>query len=288
MDTQALAAFVAVVDEGSFSDAAEVLHLTQPAVSKRVATLEQQFGAPVIDRTQRKLQLTDAGVRLLPFARRILDELHNAQLSLPARDGKVSGHLSLIASHHIGLHHLPAWLRRLSRDFPDVDLGLQFMDSESAFDHMRKRSAELAFVTLNDSMDRSFEVHARWTDPMAFVVGNEHPLARLANPSLADLASYNALLPDTGTATYRAISSLFLKANLTLRPQMPTNYLETIKMMTSVGLGWSVLPQSMVDSSLTVLPIRKKVSRMLGAVGLRGRQLTAPALALLGIAEELH
>ncbi|MEX0603898.1 MAG: LysR family transcriptional regulator [Marinobacter sp.] len=288
MDTQALAAFLAVVDEGSFSEAAESLHLTQPAISKRVASLEALVGSPVIDRSQRKLRLTDAGTRLLPYARRILDELHNARLSLSALDGEVSGQLSLIASHHIGLHHLPAWLRRLNRDFPEVSLSLQFMDSESAFDQMRKRSAELAFVTLNESMDRSFEIHTRWPDPMAFVVGNQHTLADIAQPSLQDLANYPALLPDKGTATYRAISALFLNADLTLKPQMPTNYLETIKMMTSVGLGWSVLPQSMVDDSLTVLGIDQDVSRVLGAVALRGRTLSAPARTLLGIVGELH
>ncbi|WP_152206712.1 LysR family transcriptional regulator [Marinobacter changyiensis] len=288
MDTQVLAAFLAVVDEGSFSEAADALHLTQPAVSKRVATLENQLGALVIDRSQRKLRLTDAGTRLLPHARRILDELHNARLSLSAFEGDVRGQLSLIASHHIGLHHLPAWLRRLNRDFPEVSLSLQFMDSESAFDQMRKRSAELAFVTLNESMDRSFEIHTRWPDPMAFVVGNEHTLTEVAMPSLRDLAHFPALLPDKGTATYRAISALFLDADLTLKPQMPTNYLETIKMMTSVGLGWSVLPRSMVDESLTVLAINQDVSRVLGAVGLRGRTLSAPARTLLDIAAELH
>lgn len=288
MDTQALEAFVAVVDEGSFSQAAASLELTQPAISKRVAALESELGGPIIDRSQRKLALTDAGVRLLPHARRILDEIHNARLALSIGNGDVSGYLSLIASHHIGLHHLPAWLRRLNRDHPDVSLGLQFMDSESAFDQMRKRSAELAFVTLNDAMDRSFQVHARWDDPMAFVVGKGHPLAQQPNPDLAHLADFSALLPDPGTATYRAISRLFLEADLTLRPEMPTNYLETLKMMTSVGLGWSVLPLRMVDDSLTELAIPTKVSRVLGAVGLRGRLLSRPAQALVEIVEELR
>ncbi len=288
METQTLAAFIAVVDEGSFSAAAEALNLTQPAISKRIATLEQQFNAPIIDRSQRKLALTDAGQRLLPHARRILDEFHNARLALSPDDGDVQGQLALIASHHIGLHHLPAWLRRLNRDYPDIHLGLQFMDSESAFDRMRKRSAELAFVTLNDTMDHSFEVHARWDDDMAFVAGPDHPLAKLDNPTLADLAAYSALLPDPGTATYRAISRLFLEADLTLRPEMPTNYLETIKMMTSVGLGWSVLPRGMLDDSLAELAIAARVSRVLGAVGLRGRALSPPARALLGIVNELR
>ncbi|MCH8499049.1 MAG: LysR family transcriptional regulator [Marinobacter sp.] len=283
MDTQALAAFVSIVDEGSFSGAAASLHLTQPAVSKRVAVLEQQLGAPVFERGQRRLQLTDAGQRLLPFARRILDELHNARLALASQAGKVTGDLNVIASHHIGLHHLPAWLRQFTRQYPEVNLNLQFMDSESAFEQMRKRHTELAFVTLNDAMSAHFQIFHQWPDPMAFVVGKQHLLAQRPQVALADLAAVPAILPDTTTATYRAVSRLFLEAQLPLQPRMPTNYLETIKMMTSVGLGWSVLPVSMLDSTLQALATGASVTRMLGAVGVAGRQLSPAAEALLSV-----
>jgi DNA-binding transcriptional LysR family regulator len=121
---------------------------------------------------------------------------------------------------------------------------------------------------------------------MVFVAGAEHPLASLSKPGLSDLADHPALLPDTSTATYRVVSRLFLEANLHLNPQMPTNYLETIKMMTSVGLGWSVLPLRMVDESLRVLDVGKPVSRVLGGIGLSGRQLSNAALALLDIVQE--
>ncbi|MFP3440963.1 LysR family transcriptional regulator substrate-binding protein, partial [Pantoea sp. SIMBA_133] len=116
-------------------------------------------------------------------------------------------------------------------------------------------------------------------------MGAEHPLASLENPRLTDLAGHPALLPDTSTATYRVVSRLFLEANLHLNPQMPTNYLETIKMMTSVGLGWSVLPLRMIDDSLTVLDVGKPVSRVLGGIGLSGRQLSNAAKALLTIVQ---
>lgn len=226
MDSNALKAFVTIVDQGSFSEAAENLHLTQPAISKRLAALENQLGTPLLERSHRQIRLTDAGARLLPHARRILDEVHNARLALQDGAGEVSGHLALIASHHIGLHHLPAWLQRLSREYPEVSLGLQFMDSEGAYDQMRKRTAELAFVTLSESMDQSFEVHVRWEDRMAFVVSPDHPLAQLDSPGLAELSRYDALLPEVGTATYRTVSRLFLDADLPLNLPMPTNYME--------------------------------------------------------------
>ena len=288
MDAHLLEAFVTVIDQASFSEAAERLHLTQPAVSKRLSALENLTGNRLIDRSNRKIRLTDAGARLLPHARRIIDEVHNAKLALSDRRDTVSGRLSVIASHHIGLHHLPDWLRRLNREFPEVSLELQFMDSESALGMMEKRTAELAFVTLSESMSPSFEVQARWEDQMAFVVSPEHPLAALQNPTLANLADYDALLPEAGTTTYRTVSRLFLDEGLTLQLQMPTNYLETIKVMAGVGLGWSVLPVSMVDSTLIRLPVDYQVSRLLGGIGLKGRSLSPQAKALLTIASELQ
>ncbi|MEX2475496.1 LysR family transcriptional regulator [Marinobacter sp.] len=286
MDANSLKAFLTVVDQGSFSEAAEILHLTQPAISKRLAALEHQLGTPLLDRSHRQLRLTDAGARLLPHARRILDEIHNARMALSTDSAAIEGELQIIASHHIGLHHLPNWLRRFTREYPGVSLSLQFMESDAAYEQMRKRNAELAFVTLSDSMASQFTVFDQWSDPMAFVAGPEHSLARTGAPTLSDLASYPALLPDTTTATYRVVSRLFLEANLPLHPQMPTNYLETIKMMTSVGLGWSVLPLSMVDDSIRRLDLGFPVTRVLGAVGLTGRQLSGAARALINVVRE--
>jgi DNA-binding transcriptional LysR family regulator len=287
MDSHLLEAFVNVIDQGSFSEAAERLHLTQPAISKRLSALENLTGKRLIDRSSRKIQLTDAGARLLPHARKIIDEVHNAKLALSDRRGTVSGSLSVIASHHIGLHYLPTWLRRLNQEFPEVSLELKFMDSESALGMMEKRTAELAFVTLSENMTPAFQVEVRWEDDMAFVVSPEHPLALLETPTLADLAQYNALLPEAGTATYRSVSRLFLDEGLALQLQMPTNYLETIKVMAGAGLGWSVLPVSMLDKTLIMLPVNYLVSRLLGGIGLKGRSFSPQAKALLTIVSDL-
>ena len=87
MDSNSLKAFLTIVDQGSFSEAAEILHLTQPAISKRLAALETQLGARLIDRSNRDIRLTDAGARLMPHARKILDEIpvSYTHLTLPTK-----------------------------------------------------------------------------------------------------------------------------------------------------------------------------------------------------------
>lgn len=286
MDTQSLIAFTTVIDTGSFSEAADALHLTQSAVSKRIATLEHQTGRPLIERSGRNLRLTDAGHALLPHARRVLDELHNAREALSSLDQRMHGPLSLITSHHIGLHHLPGWLHALRTQHPDLTFNLQFLESEQVFQQLHQHEAPLAWVTLNDRIMERFEVWASWEDPMRFVCGPDHPLAHTHQLQPEDIARHQAILPDRNTETYRVVAHRFLQQGITLDAQMPTNYLETIKMMTSVGLGWSVLPSSMLDSTLVSLEVPIPITRRLGAVSIRGREPGTAARALLATVQQ--
>ena len=94
-------------DTQSFSRAANLLHLTQPAVSKRIALLESQMGVRLFDRIGRTVTLTEAGRTLEPRARSILLDIEDTQRVISNLAGNVKGSLSLATSHHIGLWHLP-------------------------------------------------------------------------------------------------------------------------------------------------------------------------------------
>ena len=118
MDWASLAAFVAVAEHGGFSAAAGQLHLTQPAVSKRIAALEQSLQARLFDRLGRQVVLTEAGRALLPRARQMLAEAEAARRALQDLGQDIGGRLSLATSHHVGLHRLPALLRHFTALHP--------------------------------------------------------------------------------------------------------------------------------------------------------------------------
>src|SRR3569833_3129749 len=132
MNTTQLRAFLVVAQTASFSRAAEELHLTQPAVSKRVAQLEDELDIRLLDRIGRQVSLTEAGRALLPRAQRILAEMEDSRRAIQNLAGAVAGPLRLGTSHHVGQHHLPAVLRRYSTLHPAVVLDLHFLDSETA------------------------------------------------------------------------------------------------------------------------------------------------------------
>ena len=111
-----------------------------------------------------------------------------------------------------------------------------------------------------------------------------YPLATRAKVTLADLAAHPAVLPDAVTFTHRIVADAFARRGLSLQLRMTTNYLETIKMLVSVGLAWSVLPQTMLDAQVQVLPIKGvTLSRQLGCTVHGGRTLSRAAQAFIGL-----
>lgn len=284
VDTANLRAFVEIADTASFSVAAERLHLTQPAMSKRIAALESSFGARLFDRIGRSVTLTEAGHALLPRARRILAELDDSRRALINLSGHIGGTLRLGTSHHIGLHRLPPGLRAFVSRYADVELDLRFMDSEAACHAVETGHLELAIVTLPPDPRPSLELIPIWDDPLAVVCGPDHPLAQRRRTQLADLAEYPAILPASSTYTRQIAEQAFHALGLSLRGSLSTNYLETIKMLVSVGLGWSLLPQTMVDQQLRALPVRElRLKRTLGAVHHRERTLSNAARVMIEV-----
>ena len=148
MDIDGLKAFMAVAELGSFSIAADRLHLTQPAVSKRIALLEHQMDTRLFDRIGRTVRLTESGQALTTRASQILQQVEDTERAIRNLSGDVSGQLSLATSHHVGLWRLPAVLRQYNGDHPEVTLDLHFMDSEIAHERIIHGELEMAIATL--------------------------------------------------------------------------------------------------------------------------------------------
>lgn len=282
MDLAALQAFLAIAETGSFSLAAERLHLTQPAVSKRIAVLELQLDVRLFDRLGREVGLTEAGRALLPRAYQIINVLDDTRRALSNLNGEISGRLTLATSHHIGLHRLPPLLRAFTRHYPLVSLDIRFLDSEVAYEEVLHGRAELAVITLAPETRLPVRAVPVWNDPLDFVAAPEHPLASNGTVSLADVARHPAVFPGSNTFTHHIVHKLFESQGLTPNIAMSTNYMETIKMMVSIGLAWSVLPLTMLDRQVVRLPLPGiQLSRQLGYIVHTERTLSNAAKAFM-------
>lgn len=268
MNTANLATFLMVMQTGSISAAAEKLFITQPAVSKRIRNLENEFKVKLFDTLGRGIVPTSAANELMPHAKSWLDDYDNFKINIRNSQQTVSGKLVIGTSHHIGLHHLPPVLKQFIQTYPAVQLDVHFVDSEAAHKAVLDGDISLAFLTLPPVYDKRLTYHTLWSDPLYFVTGTLSSLAQKHNMTLEDLAQYPAILPAANTFTSQITLAEFAKKNLKPYATMSTNPLESIRMLVSVGLGWSVLPQTLINQELATIDMADKLElqRYLGIV----------------------
>lgn len=286
MDLQSLEAFLAVADLKSFSRAGERLFLTQPAISKRIANLENQLNTSLFDRIGRDVYLTEAGLMLQERARSIIDDIKDAQTSVTQLRSEDVRQLSMASSHHIGLHYLGPILRDFVDNNPAAHIDLKFMESEQALEGLLKRNIEIALTTIPTTLHRDLTAKTLWQDKLVFVVSPDHPLAeRKQAIRLNELAHITAILPDQQTTTFQIIEQTFARHHIPLKRTLSVNYLETIRALVANGLGWSLLPEMMVDDTLRAMNVdRILLTRNLGLIRHKQRTVSRGARVFMEIA----
>ncbi|MFT4022060.1 MAG: LysR family transcriptional regulator [Acinetobacter sp.] len=266
MNLSAFEAFVKVMETGSISVAADQLFITQPAVTKRIHSLEDYFGVTLFESAGRGIQPTHTAYCLLPKVKNWLNNLGEMHHTLSHQHDKVQGHLKIGTSHHIGLHQLPHHLKLYVQQYPDVNLDVRFVDSEQAHEQVLTGDLELAFLTLPPQGDDRLTYQPLWNDPLVFVVAPFHPLAQQKNLQLSALMDYASLLPAAKTYTSQITLAEFEKQGLKPKVSMSNNPLESIRMLVSIGLGWSVLPKTLLNQDLCALDLDLDLNRQLGMV----------------------
>ena len=284
MDINALQAFIEVARKESFSSASETLFITQPAISKRIAGLEEDLGTKLFNRISRKVTLTDAGKKLLPKAKELVDELNDMRRYATSLSDEIKGELLIGTSHHVSMHRLPPILKDYRQQYSDVHLDITFGESDVMCKLVERGEIELAIVTLPKTLPDSLEKRVLWVDSLHLVVGPDHPLLEIEAISLERLAEYPCVLPADTTETYRVINREMERADLKLNVQMTNNNLDTLKMLVGAGFGWTLLPYTLLDNTVREISLGSEydiLERDLGVVLHQKRSLSNAAKALL-------
>ena len=178
-------------------------------------------------------------------------------------------------------------MKAYNHRYPEVQLDLKFMDSEGACAAIEHGDLELGVVTLPEHASADLRTTKIWDDPLEIVVGVDHPLAKEKTIKPITLLNYPAILPGPGTITRELILSALAPVRDGIDIGMATNYMEVLKMLAAIGLGWSALPHTLIDENLHILKIEGvKIERQLGIVLHRERSLSNAARAMIDIIEE--
>ncbi len=291
MNIYQLAYFSKVCETQSLSRAAEELHITQPAVSKQIKALEDELGERLFDRIGKKVFLTRAGNMLYGHAGRILRSVQEAKTAVMDMSAECSGELSIGTSDHISIHRLPGVLKPYISAFPNVDLKLRCHRSETILDMVGKNLVDLGVITLQKTSPHIIS-RTIWKDPMSLIVPAGHPLVSAGRIRLKDILPYGLILTEAGTETRKMIDAVIAAKGLTPNVAMEVAYIETIKSLVISGLGIAFLPDKAVEAELrSGVLVRLQIadasiSRNLGAVYLKDKFLSRPAVEFLRLLEK--
>ena len=281
MDTNAIKAFIAVAESMSVTKASKRLFLTQPAVSRRIAALEEQLGVRLFDRVNNKMFLTLAGTKLLPRCKQIMIDIDIATREASNLSDKVIGHLTVGMSHHVSLYRAPENLKRYQDLYPDVELDLNFIKSEEAIDLVARGELEIAMVTLPPKPIVNLDFIPIWRDELYIAIPNN---AEYLDACLEELATKPVILPHESSTTRTNIDNVFTKHKLKFSHITETSDFEVISKMIETGLGWSVLPAHMMNKNIVPKFVDVFTAvRIQGVVRQSHRQLSLASEALLNL-----
>lgn len=285
MDLQQLETFLAVVEERSFSRAAQRLSRTQPAVSQVIRKLELELGEPLFDRAQRDGSLTAAGEVLREYAGRMVGLRVEAESAVRELKRLERGHLSLAANEYTTLYLLPL-LDRFRRVAPHVSLSVQRTLASRVAEDLLTRRAELGVLSFRPDPEQ-FRSTMVYVDGVAFVVHANHPLAGRRRVPLRELGAQNFVAHNVASPLRRQIIATFEqhKTPLNIGVELPS--LEAVKRFVAMGNGVAFLPElaaarEIEAGELVKVPIPEvRLERQLRLVHRRDAMLSHSAVAFL-------
>lgn len=285
-----LEVFLAVATDLGFSRAGERIGLTQPAVSRAVAELEQTLGVALLDRNTRDVALTAAGVKLQGDLRRVLDELEAALSSMRELGEKLSGTVRVAASPTLAAGLMPACIAACAQRYPGIRLMVSDQVQSRTLAAVRNGEADFGAVVHSGPMhELDGEVIRR--DAFLLICRTSDPMGRLDEVPWSRLADAPLILLDHESGSRALLDQEFIRQGIAPRIVQETGHSTTAFQMVAAGLGYAILPALSLPppegSHLTWRPLLPAISRELLLVRRHGRSLSPVAQSVWNLIGEL-
>ena len=292
MDLRQLRYLVALAEELNFTRAAAAEHNAQPALSQQIRRLEDEAGVALVERTTRKVALTEAGELLVVRARRILSELEAARDELQALRGVDVGHVTIGAIHTMGPIDLSLALAAFHEHHPGVTLTVREQHSEECAEQLRVDELDLAFLSVTERVEsHELAFHQLVSEELMLLLPREHALAGRDEVRMTELAHEHFISFRQGARLRELLFSAGRDAHFEPRVTLESNEAARIRTLVARGLGVAILP----ESEATAPGADTVAARLVDPVLVRditlawraGRRLAPATVAFLDLAREM-
>ena len=263
LDIHQLNVFLVAAETLNFTQAAQRLHMTQPSVSQHIQALERHFDEVLFLRNGRNLELTDAGMALIPLARDAVNVSIRIDETMASLKGTIHGHLLVGCSTTPGKYVLPQLLARFHRRHADVRVTCSVTSQETALNKLSSGDVHFALSSMPNETYPDLEFHQFMCDPVLLVTQLEHPWAKRGEIEIGDLTQADFILREEASGTYQALSEAMSRAGASIN-DLPTlltlGNSEAIAMSIQEGLGVGFISELVVnrfgEGRLAVVKVR--------------------------------
>ena len=279
LDSRQLRAFVTLARTGSFTRAAQELHLTQSAISHGIRALEEAVGCRIVDRVGKTVLVNQAGERLLQAAEKILAEMAAARADLRQLSQWGRSRLRIGASATACQHILPTVLREFQQKYPTCVIAVEPGDTLEAMELLRQNRIDIA-VALESKTEEQFEFRPLFVDELKFVVSPQHRWARAGRVTRSEIPRENFILYQKNSHTFRMVRDYFAEERIELSTIVELGSMEAIKELVKLTLGVSILApwiarEELARAQLVCLPLgARSLKRRWGIVHWQARRMS--------------
>jgi len=276
-----LRAFLSVLDLGGFHKAANALNISQPALSRRIQSLETAVGAALLERTTRRVSVTAVGRSFEPLARRLLNEFEFSLLSLTGIGERQSGQVTLACVPTAAFYFLPRVIERFNEQFPNIRFRVLDLSANEALESVARGEAEFG-INFTGSSHPDLTFTPLIDDPFVLACRKDHALAKRRKLRWKDLEGSPLIGVSRNSGNRQLLDAALLKANVGLNFFYEVNHLTTSLGLVERGLGLSVLPKLATPPGdhpiIAVRPIGDPmIKRTIGLVERRAGRLSPAA-----------
>ncbi len=250
MQIESLKVFCDLAETESFTRAAQINQVTQSAVSQQITALERTFDSLLIERSKKRFRLTREGQILYDHAKQIIQASDVLHSRLQEIKHVVSGTIRVATIYSIGLHDLPPYLKKFLKNYPTVNVHVEYRRSNQVYEDVLGNSVDLGLVAF-PVRDSKLEVVSLRKERLGLICHPSHPLAKAKTLKINAIASQKFVAFEQDIPTRKAVDKVLRERGVSVRPVMEFDNIETVKRAVEIDAGIAIVPKGTVTQEIS-------------------------------------
>jgi len=291
MQIESLKVFCDLTETESFTKAAQINGVTQSAVSQQISALERAFKSLLIERSKKKFRLTREGQVLYDYSKQIIQTHESLHSKLQELKDIISGTIRVATIYSIGLHDLPPYVKKFMKNYPTVNVHVEYRRANQVYDDVFSNVVDLGLVAYPQK-DSKLEIVPLRKEPLVLICHPQHPFAKQKSIKLKTLAGQKVIGFEPDIPTRKALDKILREYGVEIKHVMEFDNVETGKRAVEIDAGISIVPigtvtQEIAKNTLAAVQIEDgEFYRPLAAIYKKNKVLSPAMKQFLGTLKE--